>query len=111
MELLLDILSWALILAGAAFCVIGGVGVLRFPDVYTRMHAAGVVDTTGAGFLLVGLMLQGGLSQITIKLILILLFLLVTSPTASHALAKAAYVSGVRPRLGPEPSKNADPDA
>ena len=64
MELVLDILSWALILAGAGFCVIGGVGVLRFPDVYTRMHAAGVVDTTGAGFMLAGLMLQGGLRDI-----------------------------------------------
>lgn len=98
--LILDLLSWALILAGSAFAVIGGIGMIRLPDFYARMHGAGITDTLGAGLILGGLMLQAGWSQVTIKLIMILVFLLFTSPTSSHALANAAYTSGLEPRLG-----------
>lgn len=90
MSILLDMLSWAALLGGIFFIGVGGVGLLRMPDFYTRLHAAGIIDTLGAGLVLLGLMLQGGWTQVTIKLILILLFLWFTSPTATHSLVKAA---------------------
>ena len=99
MELGLDIASWLLIGVGGIFLVIGAIGAVRFPDFFTRQHAAGITDTGGAGFLLAGLMLQGGLTIVTVKLVLILVFIFFTSPTATHALAQAALSSGIKPRL------------
>lgn len=87
---LMDGLSGLALLCGAFFVIVGGVGLLRMPDFYTRMHAAGVTDTLGAGLILLGLMLQGGWTLVTAKLLLILIFLWLTSPTASHALVRAA---------------------
>jgi len=57
---LLTIVSWALLLAGSAFCIVGAYGMIRMPDFYTRMHAASVIDTLGAGLLLAGMILQAG---------------------------------------------------
>ncbi len=105
---MLDAVSWVFLVLGALFCVIGGLGILRFPDFYIRVHAAGITDTLGAGLILTGLMLQGGWSQVTIKLGLVLMFLLATSPTATHALVKAAYAHGVRLRL-PIPARPLEP--
>ncbi len=99
MALLLDILSWVSLCAGGAFVFIGGVGVLRMPTIYTRMHAASVTDTMGTLLILFGIMLQAGLTLATIKLGAIALFLLLTGPTASYALANAALLSGVRPEV------------
>ena len=96
----IDALSWVLLVTGGFFGIIGGIGLLRFPDLFSRLHAAGVTDTLGAGLILIGLMLQAGWSLITIKLILILAFGLFTSPTATHALAKAALHGKVKPLLG-----------
>jgi len=95
--LLLDIASWALLSIGGIFVFIGGVGALRMPDLYTRMHAASLTDTMGAILIIVGVMLQAGASLAAIKLAAILLFLLLTSPTASNALASAALLAGLRP--------------
>ena len=104
MELALDILSWICLLGGTAFVLIGGIGVLRLPDLYTRMHAAGLTDTMGTLLILLGLMVQAGFSLATVKLALILIFLLFTSPTASYALANTAMSAGVKPKLaGPSP--------
>jgi len=86
----LDLVSWVCLLAGAFFAISGGVGILRFPDFFTRMHATGVTDTLCAGLILVGLMFQAGWSAALLKLFLILAFMLLTSPTATHAIAKAA---------------------
>jgi multicomponent Na+:H+ antiporter subunit G len=108
-ELLIDIVSWTLLLSGSFFAITGGIGLLRLPDFYCRMHGGGITDTMGATLILTGLMFQSGLNAITLKLILILFFLLVTSPTAGHALAKAALASGLKPQLEQaedEPSKN-----
>jgi multicomponent Na+:H+ antiporter subunit G len=88
--------SWLLLVSGSLFCMIGGIGMLRMPDFYSRGHAASVTDTMGAGLILFGLMLQGGMSLVTVKLAMVLFFLYVTSPTATHALVKAAYKSGLR---------------
>jgi multicomponent Na+:H+ antiporter subunit G len=95
--LLLDIASWALLSIGGAFVFIGGVGALRMPDFYTRIHAASLTDTMGAVLVIFGIMLQAGLSLAAVKLAAILLFLLLTSPTASNALASAALLAGLRP--------------
>jgi len=98
-ELVIVVLSWILLLSGSFFMVVAGVGVLRMPDVFTRLHAAGIKDTLGAGLTLVGLMLYGGLSLVTVKLLLIWLFLWFTSPVASHSVARAAILGGIRPIL------------
>ncbi|MDA3922536.1 MAG: monovalent cation/H(+) antiporter subunit G [Salinisphaera sp.] len=92
-------LSWALLVVGAMTCVIGGFGMLRMPDFYTRTHAASIADTGGMLLIMFALMLQAGLTLITVKLVLIVLFLMITSPTASHALARAALHDDVKPRL------------
>jgi len=99
MELLLDIVSWVFLALGAAFLVTGGLGILRFPDLFARMHAAGVIDTLGCSLLLVGLAIQAGLTLVTLKLFLILVFVQFTSPTATYALANSAYRSGLAPLL------------
>lgn len=95
--LLVDWLSWALITAGAVFCVIGAIGLLRMPDFYTRMHAASVIETLGAGLLIAGMMLQAGLSLISVKLLFVALLIFFASPTATHALARAARFRGLKP--------------
>ena len=97
MSLIADILSQACLLGGAIFLLIGAIGVLRFPDFYSRLHAVSVCDTLGAGLVLIGLMLQGGLSLVTVKLLLMFYFLLFTGPTAVHALAEAALQSKLKP--------------
>ena len=96
---ILDILSVALIGIGSVSLIIGALGVLRLPDVYTRMHAASITDTLGAGSIILGLILQAGLTLVAGKLFLILIFLFFTSPASSFALAHAALSSGVKPIL------------
>ncbi len=95
MSPLLDAASWMLLVTGSIFCVIGGAGLLRLPDLYSRTHASGITDTLGAGLILLGLALQAGFDLVTLKLITILIFLYLPSPTAAHALVKAAYARGV----------------
>ena len=79
----------------------GALGLLRFPDFYSRLHAAGITDTLGAWLLIAGMMFQAGFSQVTIKLALIAIFLFFTSPTSTHALARAALHAGVKPWTRP----------
>ena len=112
MGTLLDILSWSMLSAGGVFVLIGGIGALRMPNLYTRMHAASVTDTMGAVLVLAGVMVQAGFTLATIKLAAVLLFLLITSPTASYALASAALLAGIRPdagRAADRPSDDAAP--
>ena len=92
----LDIASWLLLSLGGVFVFIGGLGALRMPDLYTRMHAASITDSMGPVLIITGIILQAGLSLASIKLAAILLFLLVTGPTASNALASAALLAGKR---------------
>lgn len=98
-EWAINLLSWFLLLTGGAFGVIGGVGLIRFPDFYSRLHGAGMTDTLCAICIVFGLVLQSGISLLSLKLLLILLFLLFTAPTATHALARAAMVDDVEPVL------------
>lgn len=94
------LLSGGLILTGTFFVLAGALGVLRMPDFFTRIHAAGMTDTMGAEFILLGLVVQAGFSQMSLKLLLVAFFLFITSPTATHAIAHAAQLSGLKPRLG-----------
>lgn len=107
MSAALDIASWILLVAGGLFCIVGGIGLLRMPDFYTRVHAASVTDTLGVGFILLGLILQAGWTLVTAKLVIIGLLILFTSPAATHALARAALGRGLEPLLEgkEEPSK------
>jgi len=97
MSAIADAVSWACIVAGGLFCVIGAVGLVRMPSFFTRMHAASLIDTLGAGLILLGLMIQAGFTLVSVKLAMIGVLLLFASPTATHALAKAALARGVDP--------------
>lgn len=93
-----EILSWLLLIMGGALIIIGGIGLVRLPEFFSRLHAVSIPDTLGAALVVGGLMIQAGFTLISLKLLLILLFLLFTGPTATHALAKAA----LHGRLAPE---------
>jgi multicomponent Na+:H+ antiporter subunit G len=99
MAMALDILSWIFLVAGSGFCLIGGLGLLRMPDVFTRLHAVSVIETLGMGFIILGLILQAGFTLVAAKLIIIAALILLTSPVATHALAQAALHAGIRPQL------------
>ncbi|MEE4211934.1 MAG: monovalent cation/H(+) antiporter subunit G [Parvularcula sp.] len=100
MAFVLDLLTFILLIAGGAFVVIGAIGVLRFPDFYTRTHAAGVTDTLGADLILLGLLLQAPDAMTFIKIILVLLFFVLTSPVATHSVAHAAFAGREAPLTG-----------
>lgn len=97
MALIVDLLSWVLLSVGGIFILIGGVGVVRLPEFYTRMHAGSLTDSIGTILILVGIMLQAGVSLAAFKLMAILVFMLLTGPTATYALANAALMSGFKP--------------
>jgi len=99
MEGILNIVSWLLLVFGGFLCISGAVGLLRFPDFFTRMHAASVTDTLATAMILLGLFIQADSWLIQVKLVMVLLFVLLTSPTAGHALAKAALHGGLKPVL------------
>jgi multicomponent Na+:H+ antiporter subunit G len=95
----LEWVSAVLLAAGGFFCVAGAIGMLRMPDFYTRTHAASVIETLGAGLILAGLAIDAGFTLATAKLGAMALLIFFASPTATHALAKAAYERGIRARL------------
>lgn len=101
----LDIASGVLLAAGGFFCIVGAVGLLRMPDFFTRTHAASLIETLGAGLILAGLALQAGFTLALLKLVILGLLILFASPTATHALAKAARERGVEARIDGEPPR------
>ncbi|EXI73753.1 MAG TPA: monovalent cation/H(+) antiporter subunit G [Candidatus Accumulibacter phosphatis] len=109
MSLLIDAVSWLCLVAGGFFCVVGAIGLLRMPDCYSRLHAASVTDTLGAGLILLGLILQAGFTLVAAKLLMIGLLFFFTSPATAHALAKAAMMRGVLPKLADDPASPATP--
>ncbi|MBT8450088.1 MAG: monovalent cation/H(+) antiporter subunit G [Gammaproteobacteria bacterium] len=102
MQQAIDILSWIMLTSGGFFVLIGGIGALRLPNFYTRMHAASVTDTMATFLILGGVILQAGFTLAAIKLLAILAFLLLTGPTASYALASSALLSGLKPETKAE---------
>ena len=109
MSLLIDAISWVCLVVGGLFCIVGAIGMLRMPDFYTRMHAASVIETLGAGLILFGLMLQAGLTLVAVKLLMVGVLILFVSPTATHALARAGIVRGLRPLLADEEDTSSKP--
>lgn len=97
MDLFVGILSWVFILAGSAFTLIGAIGTMRFPDFWSRLHAASVSESAGMILLIVGMCLQAGPTLITVKLLIIGAFIFITGPTSTHAVASAALTSGATP--------------
>lgn len=104
-------LGAACCLAGGLMCIVSAIGVLRFPDFYTRLHAASVTDTGGTGFLLIGMALMAPNWIVLVKLFCMFVFMFLTSPTAAHALANAAHVAGLQPRIGPVRTMNEEDEA
>ena len=119
----IEILSGVLLISGSVFCIIGGIGLVRMPEFFSRMHGAGITDTLGTALLIFGLLVhhEGELlihyftgnidgeglfqgSLISVKLAMILIILWLTSPTSSHAIAKAARIAGLQPRTDSEDS-------
>ncbi len=98
-----NVLAWiggGLVLLGVLLSLLGAIGVLRFPDVYTRVHAASITDTGGASLVLLGLCFLTGLTIVTLKLVFVWVFIMLTTPVAANALANAAFSSGHKPRIG-----------
>ncbi len=105
MDAVREILVWILLMSGSLFAIVGGIGLVRLPDLFSRMHGAGITDTLGAGLILLGLMLHSGATLVTFKLGAVLFFLFVTSPTATHALARSALAEGLQPRTGEQENR------
>ena len=96
-QLLVAMFSGFFIVCGAVALLIGSLGLLRLPDVYCRIHAVGMIDTAGASFIILGMIIHEGFTLVSVKLVLIGIFLFFTSPVATHAIAQVAYKSGVTP--------------
>jgi multicomponent Na+:H+ antiporter subunit G len=99
---IIDRIVILLLLAGVFVTLAGAIGLLRFPDFYTRLHATGKCDTLGSGLILGGLMAfhfahYGSTPLVPIKILILVIFVFVANPTATHAIVKAAYRTGVRP--------------
>ncbi|MBI1385735.1 MAG: hypothetical protein GC150_12570 [Rhizobiales bacterium] len=109
LELAREIATASLLGLGSFFVVTGAIGIIRMPDMFTRMHAAGMIDTLGAALIIAGLVLESGFTLISLKLLVLLLLFFFTSPVASHALARAALYAGLRPRVSDDSLKLADP--
>ena len=97
MEALMPILASIFIGLGVISILIGALGLIRLPDVYARIHAAGIIDTAGVAFFILGMICLSGWSLVTVKLILIGIFLFFTSPISGHAIARVAHLSGIKP--------------
>lgn len=111
MDIVITISSGFFLLVGSFLCISGGVGLLRFPDFYTRMHAVGVTDTLGAGMVLIGLMILSTDFLVFAKLVMVLLLTLFVGPTTSHVLAKAAFNNGLAPKTVNKPEQNNNKEA
>lgn len=95
LRITLEVIAILFLVGGAFFFFVGTTGLIRMPDVFCRMHATTKCDTLGAGLILVGLMIFYGFSMISLKLLLILIFIWLTNPTAAHIIAKAEYKNGM----------------
>ncbi|GAB5515638.1 monovalent cation/H(+) antiporter subunit G [Rhodopirellula baltica] len=102
----LEIASWFFLIAGSFFSIVGGIGIIRLPEFFSRMHGGGITDTMGAGLILIGLLCLAGPTLVAAKLIAILFFLTITSPSSCHALAHSALIHGVKPKLDVKPKPN-----
>ena len=95
--MLIVILSGLSIFIGIVALLIGSLGLIRLPDVFCRIHAVGMIDTAGASFIILGMMIYEGFTLVTVKLLFVGIFLFFTSPIATHAVAQVAHKMGVEP--------------
>ena len=98
MDNFINILSMISLAIGSFFIFSGSLGLIKLPDIFSRIHAAGLIDTLGSGFVVLSLVLYSGFTLVSFKLLLIPLFLLFTSPISSHAISLFAYESGLKPK-------------
>lgn len=106
MALAIDWLSALLVLVGSIFCLIGAFGLIKMPNFITRVHCASLVDSLGAILILSGLIIQAGFTLTAIKLLLTLIFLMLTGPTAIHALVNTALHEDKHYISAKDPSSN-----
>lgn len=97
LDAVLNLISIGFLLTGTFFFITATLGLVRFPDIFTRLHATGKGDTLGASLTLIGLVIHAGLTQEGIKILIMLIFMLTTSPVAAHAICRAIYVKGAKP--------------
>jgi len=91
------ILSYFFIFLGLVFIFFGTLGIIRFPDIYTRLQTSSKCDAAGTVAILIGLIVKEGLSSLSLKILIILIFLLLTNPVATHAIARSAAIRGIKP--------------
>lgn len=96
-ELLINIFSWMAIILGSVFIITGAYGAYKAPGFWIRLQSVSLIESLGAFLILIGLGLQSGFTFVTVKIVIIGIFLFITGPTSTHALANAAFSSGVRP--------------
>ena len=97
MEIIVQLISFLFIILGSLIILVGSLGLLRLPDVFSRIHAVGMIDTAGAGFIILGMTIYEGFTLVTVKLLFVGVFLFFTSPIATHAVAQVAFLNGVKP--------------
>lgn len=100
LDLIIEIISYIFISLGLFFMLTGAIGIVRMPDFFSRLHPAGMVDSIGAPLIFLGIILQEGFSFFSGKIVLLAIFMFITSPTASHAIAKSAFLCGLKPKKG-----------
>ena len=99
MSIITEIVSGIFLVIGAVAMLVGGIGILRLPDLFTRLHAVGIIDTLGVAAILIGLAFMAGWGLVLIKLVIIFALLMLLNPSASHALARAAVHGTKKPWL------------
>ena len=97
MEVIFDIFTGICFFIGSLSIIIGACGLIKLPDVFSRIHAAGMIDTGGTAFFILGMVFQTGWSLVTIKLLLIGIFIFFTSPVTSHVTANLARKKDIFP--------------
>ena len=97
LSFLFYIISWILLSSGSFFIITGAFGIYKFPEFWSRLQASSVIDSLGVYLILLGLAVQSGFTFVTVKLVIIGVFLFITGPASTHALANAAFISGLRP--------------
>ncbi|MFL2836157.1 MAG: monovalent cation/H(+) antiporter subunit G [Alphaproteobacteria bacterium] len=97
MGIVTSYLSNLMLITGSLFLLIGAIGLIRMPDVFTRMHAASIMETAGASLIIIGLIINTGFTIVSLKLIVIMLAIFYISSVATHALARACIHDNLKP--------------
>lgn len=96
LTVIFNIISIIFIFLGLFFVIAGTIGLIRLPDVFTRMHATGKCDTLGEGLILIGLLIYQGIDLVSVKLLFLIIFIFIANPVATHAVTRIAYRESVK---------------